>query len=66
MNIHSKTSAGIPVEIDMERSRKGDRYLIYVNGRLADVAATIVKAKRAANSFVREEVFSLKEARVHA
>jgi hypothetical protein len=66
MNIHSKTQAGIPVEIDMEQSRKGNRYLIFVNGRLADVAPTIIRAKRAANSFVREEVFSLKEAYVHA
>jgi hypothetical protein len=60
------TKRDVLLEIDKDYSRRGCSYVVFANGIPVDGAATIIKAKRAANAFVGEHVFDLKEARVHA
>ena len=66
LNILSRKARGVSLEIDQENGRRGPRYVIFADGQPIDEATTIIKAKRKANAFAGETVFSLSEAYVHA
>ncbi|QSY98635.1 hypothetical protein J2J97_32545 (plasmid) [Rhizobium bangladeshense] len=67
LSIQSRArKSDVLLAIEQEDSRRDVRYVVFANGVPVDGADTIIKAKRAANAFVGEHVFDLKEARVHA